>query len=135
MERRLFCIVNPVAGSGRAKDAFFKARAYLLENGVSCEAAFSEYHGHAAELAREALVRGEREIVAVGGDGTCQEVGSALKGSDASGSVGSPMTFARSLPVPKGSAPITASVPESAEATSLIVPSPPTATMRRSPLS
>ncbi len=105
MDRRLFCIVNPIAGSGRAKDAYFKARAYLSENGVSCEAVFTEHHGHAAELAREALFQGERAIVAVGGDGTCQEVGSALVESGANFGIlpfGTGNDFARALKIPQG---------------------------------
>ena len=51
------------------------------------------------------------------------------------GSVGIPSTFTMSFPVPKGSMPITVSVPTRPDATSFTVPSPPTAIMYFSPCS
>lgn len=66
-------IVNPISGKGR------KARiiAHLKENGhkVVC----TEYAGHAEVLAREAS---ERVIVAIGGDGTVNEVARGIVGTD-----------------------------------------------------
>ncbi len=66
-------IVNPISGKGR------KARiiAHLKENGhkVAC----TEYAGHAEVLAREAS---ERVIVAIGGDGTVNEVARGIVGTD-----------------------------------------------------
>ena len=53
--------------------------------------------------------------------------------SAASGSVGRPTALAKSLPVPKGSIPISVSEPISAAATSFAVPSPPTDITRWQP--
>ncbi len=102
MAERLYCIVNPIAGSGRAKELFIKARALLEAGGVACEVKFTEYPGHARELAQEAVEVGERAIVAVGGDGTNQEVGAALSGTDATLGIlpfGTGNDFARALKV------------------------------------
>ena len=66
-------IVNPISGKGR------KARiiAYLKENGL--KVVCTEYAGHAEVLAREAS---ERVIVAIGGDGTVNEVARGIVGTD-----------------------------------------------------
>ncbi len=75
---KLFFIVNPVSGGGRGKAAFLEAEQLLREKGVPYEAVYSEHPGHAVELARTAAERGERCIIAVGGDGTVNEVASAI---------------------------------------------------------
>lgn len=66
-------IVNPISGKGR------KARiiAHLKEKGL--KVVCTEYAGHAEVLAREAE---ERVIVAVGGDGTVNEVARGIVGTD-----------------------------------------------------
>ena len=81
MQERYYFIVNPISGSGRGKREFEQARA-LLEAAGACYAFVStQYHAHAKELARAALAAGERCIVAVGGDGTVNEVASVLAGT------------------------------------------------------
>lgn len=66
-------IVNPISGKGR------KARiiAHLKENGL--KVVCTEYAGHAEALAREAS---ERVIVAIGGDGTVNEVARGIVGTE-----------------------------------------------------
>ena len=66
-------IVNPISGKGR------KARiiAHLKEKGM--KVVCTEYAGHAEVLSREAA---ERIIVAVGGDGTVNEVARGIVGTD-----------------------------------------------------
>ncbi len=74
MTRVLF-IVNPIAGKGLVKTnltaAFSKCR-------FEWSVAYTEYPGHAHELARKSSAD---IIVAVGGDGTVNEVASALVGT------------------------------------------------------
>lgn len=101
---RFYCIVNPIAGSGRAKEQFIKAYALLTASGATCEAVYTEYPGHARELAQKAYENGERTIVSVGGDGTNQEVGSALSLTDAKLGIlpfGTGNDFARVLKIPQ----------------------------------
>lgn len=61
-------IVNPLAGGGKAWSELFHG--LPLEG----EVRLTNGPGHATELAREALKEGKRSIVAVGGDGTLNEV-------------------------------------------------------------
>ncbi|MBE5784643.1 MAG: diacylglycerol kinase family lipid kinase [Clostridiales bacterium] len=77
---KLYFIVNPVSGGGRGKSAFLEAEKLMKEKGVPYEAVYSEWPGHAVTLAKEAAERGESCIVAVGGDGTVNEVASAVCG-------------------------------------------------------
>ncbi len=79
---RLFFIVNPVSGSGRAEAEFQKVAALLDARGVPYEAVRTERPRHATQLARLAVERGEPLVVAVGGDGTVNEVASALIGTE-----------------------------------------------------
>jgi diacylglycerol kinase (ATP) len=72
-------IVNP--RSGRAATVLPAIRAYASQRGASI--AFTERGGHARALAQTALAEGCDPIVAVGGDGTMNEVASVLAGSPA----------------------------------------------------
>ena len=66
-------IVNPISGYGS------KVRVVSRLNKKDCRVVYTEYAGHAEQLAREAE---EKIIVAVGGDGTVNEVARGLIGSD-----------------------------------------------------
>ncbi len=79
---RFFFIVNPISGAGRAKAGFETVQQLLDARGVKYEWAYSEHPGHAVTLAQQALEAGFTRIVAVGGDGTVNEVASALAGKD-----------------------------------------------------
>ena len=75
-------IINPVAGpaarrAGRAESATLVQRV-CTSAAVSCEVAFTKRPGHAGELAADFHARGFSPIIAWGGDGTVNEVASAL---------------------------------------------------------
>ena len=107
MQERYYFIVNPISGSGRGKREFEQARA-LLEAAGACYAFVStQYHAHAKELARAALAAGERCIVAVGGDGTVNEVASVLAGTGAAMGIlpfGTGNDFSQALQIPQDTA-------------------------------
>jgi len=69
-----FVVVNPMAGSGKAKALWAKAKAALDSTGLVFSYMLSEYAGHETVLAREAVLDGYRQIISVGGDGTIQKV-------------------------------------------------------------
>ena len=71
-------IVNALAGSGRGGKAFAKAEESLKARGMGYEVAITEYPRHAMELTQQAIAAGADCIVAVGGDGTVNEVASAV---------------------------------------------------------
>ncbi len=76
-------IVNPAAANGAVGKNWPRVRDFLLAEGAEFEAVFTEEPGHATRLARQALDDGYRTIVAVGGDGTLNEVlnGLVVEGS------------------------------------------------------
>ena len=76
-------IINPISGVGSKRkipkmiEEVFSADKYALE------ISFTEYPGHASELARQAINAGVKCIIAVGGDGTVHEIARAMIHSDA----------------------------------------------------
>ncbi|PWT87003.1 MAG: hypothetical protein C5B57_00060 [Blastocatellia bacterium] len=78
-------IINPVAGGARREDA--RARAELAaatveQQGETPDIVVTERAGHARLLARAAVTRGARLVMAWGGDGTINEVAGALAFGD-----------------------------------------------------
>lgn len=100
---RVFFIVNPAAGHGRARkhwDSVAPLAATLGDSTVR----FTERPFHAAELAREAAEAGFDRIAVLGGDGTINEAGNGLVGTGAALAVvpaGTANDWVRSFPIPK----------------------------------
>ena len=78
MTNRWFVIVNPVSGGGKGLTDFPKISHLLRENGIEHDPAFTEHRYHATALAVEAVNRGYRKIIVVGGDGTLNETVNGL---------------------------------------------------------
>ncbi len=77
-------IINPVSGGGTlatAKSRANLAAATLDAQGERGEVHLTEHRGHAHALAASAVRRGDRRVVAWGGDGTVNEVASAVVGT------------------------------------------------------
>jgi YegS/Rv2252/BmrU family lipid kinase len=74
----MFIIVNPVAGNGRTGLRWAGVEERLRMEGAQFVVEFTNEPGHATRLAREAVAAGYRTIVAVGGDGTLNEVVNGL---------------------------------------------------------
>ncbi len=67
-------IVNPVAGRGAGRMALPRIEQALSDLGLDHDTVCTERPWHGAELAQEAAAQGYEVVVAVGGDGTCNEV-------------------------------------------------------------
>jgi len=67
-------IVNPAAGGGRCGRRAPAAIDRLRAAGLAVEVATTGRPGEAAEIAEAAFARGRRRFIAVGGDGTSQEI-------------------------------------------------------------
>jgi len=78
MEVAMRMIVNPVAANGAVGKRWPQIRDILQVEGSQFDVSFTKGPNHATELAREALSAGCRTIVAVGGDGTLNEVVNGL---------------------------------------------------------
>jgi len=75
----LYIIVNPKAGNGKTKKRWTKKiEPILKEKKVEYNHIFTEGPNHATQLARDAIKNGQDLIIAVGGDGTLNEVGNGF---------------------------------------------------------
>lgn len=77
-----FFIVNPVAGRGRGRQVWEQVRQSLDQWG-EWDFAFTRGPADSTTLARDAVARGFKRVVALGGDGTMLEVLNGLVGSPA----------------------------------------------------
>ena len=73
-----FVIVNPTSGAGHGLKDYPKIAKLLRDNQIYHDAVFTEHQYHATELAVEAVNKGYRKIIVVGGDGTLNEVVNGL---------------------------------------------------------
>lgn len=71
---RIIYIVNPTAGGGKTKKLIPMINSYMKDKGVDYEIVLTERPGDAVHLAKKSLERGYNKIIAVGGDGTVNEV-------------------------------------------------------------
>ena len=103
IRKRLIAIINPISGTRHKEDLPTVIREELDSNAFSTEIIMTQYAGHAEELTRKAVDDGIDYVLAVGGDGTCNEVSRGLiNSSTALGiiPVGSGNGLARHLGIP-----------------------------------
>jgi YegS/Rv2252/BmrU family lipid kinase len=84
-------ILNPTAGNGNGKNALPQIEQLFTQNKVSFNLVLTERPGHGIELTRQAVKEGYEVIVAVGGDGTVNEVVNGLMESKLEGAAIPPM--------------------------------------------
>lgn len=77
-----FVIVNPAAASGRAKVIWPKIKKELTIQKIEFNFCFSDYQQHTIALTKEALQKGYRKILGVGGDGTLNEIVNGIFGTE-----------------------------------------------------
>jgi YegS/Rv2252/BmrU family lipid kinase len=80
--KRIVFIVNPKAGTNLQKHIRESVDKYLNHRKFEYGFRFTEKPEHAKELAQEAIAEGYEIVVAVGGDGSINEVASALLDTD-----------------------------------------------------
>lgn len=71
---RVTVILNPTAGRGAGARLSPQIARWLRSYGLDFELATTAAPGHATTLARDAVARGRKSVIAVGGDGTANEV-------------------------------------------------------------
>lgn len=76
--QRAKVIVNPTASNGRVGRRWPEFDQALRGMGLELDAEYTRRSGHATELASDAIAEGYRYIIAVGGDGTVNEVVNGL---------------------------------------------------------
>ena len=67
-------IINPVAGNGFAGTYEPQIEKMIKKHGLKARIVFTTHKGHASDLASEYFTKGYNHIIAVGGDGTVNEI-------------------------------------------------------------
>jgi diacylglycerol kinase (ATP) len=78
VKRSYLAIVNPAAGGGKSRTLLGPALERLRAGGIEIEVAETSAPGDGARVSRDAYLRGVRDFIAVGGDGTSYEVVNGL---------------------------------------------------------
>ena len=110
-DRRAVFVVNPASDGGGTGRSWPEIADAARRHGLQVVERLTESAGHATVLAREAVAAGEELVVAVGGDGTVNEVvngffdesGTSLGGAAALGVIerGTGCDFVRTFGIPK----------------------------------
>jgi len=82
MYNNYYFIVNPAAGDGKKLSVITEIQAFCQDNGLDFEVVITKQPKQAVDLAKKAAEKFE-VVVAVGGDGTINEVASGLVDTDA----------------------------------------------------
>ncbi len=101
--KKVLYIVNPISGTQRKQNIAQLAMERTDKDKFTVDVEFTAYAGHATEIARQAVAKGFDAVVAVGGDGTVNEVGRALVETDTALGIipcGSGNGLARHLGIP-----------------------------------
>lgn len=107
MKKKILFIVNPISGGLNKTFIPSLIDQWLDHSKFDAEIVFSEYHGHALKLAENAINSNFDVVAAVGGDGTINEVASAVESSGKIMAIipsGSGNGLARSLKIPLNNA-------------------------------
>ena len=74
MENKTLFIINPIAGRGAGKLALPEIDLMASKLSINYEIISTQHPGHAVQLAEQAAISDTETVVAVGGDGTSNEV-------------------------------------------------------------
>lgn len=102
-KKRILFIVNPISGIGKQKVIPELVKSELDHRLFDAEIRYTERAGHAKDIAKTAIADGFDIVCAVGGDGSVNEVASALAHSDVAMAIiptGSGNGLARHLTIP-----------------------------------
>ncbi|MCL3778875.1 YegS/Rv2252/BmrU family lipid kinase [Prolixibacteraceae bacterium JC049] len=75
---KLLAIINPISGTGKQKHIASLLNSVLDREKFDLTIKYTEYAKHGTELARQAISDGFDAVLAVGGDGTINEIAQAL---------------------------------------------------------
>ena len=79
--KRLLVIINPISGVGRQKTIEKVLAQHLDHSRFDYDIRYTERAGHATDIAREGSAQGYEAVIAVGGDGSINEVAKGLIGT------------------------------------------------------
>jgi YegS/Rv2252/BmrU family lipid kinase len=103
MKTKTLIVVNPISGVGRQKRIETLLKENLNHDLFDYQVRYTEYIHHGTDIAREAADKGYQSVVAVGGDGSVNDVVNGIKDTDVRLGIipcGSGNGLARSLKIP-----------------------------------
>lgn len=103
MKKKIIFIMNPISGSNDKDSVPEIIEKYIDKEKFDFRIEMTGYAGHATEIAQKAVEEGIDVVVAVGGDGTVNEVGKALTNTETALGIiplGSGNGLARHLAIP-----------------------------------
>ncbi len=74
MDDKWYAVINPQAGSGKGKFDWPEIESLLKINGIEFDHVFTTHKYHAVELTVNAVNLGYKKLIAIGGDGTLNEI-------------------------------------------------------------
>ncbi len=101
--KKIYFIINPVSGTGSKEKIPFLIEQVFSSGLYQPEIIFTEYPGHASDLTRSAIEKKADIVVAVGGDGTVNEIAKSMIHSETALGIvpmGSGNGLARDLRIP-----------------------------------
>lgn len=81
-KKKIYVIINPKSGTSAKQNLPHKIAERFDAHKFDVHIFITGYAGHGSEIARKAITDKASYVIAVGGDGTVNEVGGALVGSD-----------------------------------------------------
>ncbi len=102
-QRKIFVIINPISGTTNKEYMPQIIQDKLGSDNVNLKIRFSQRPGHATQLTQRAIDENYHGVVAIGGDGTVNEIASALRDSNVALGIvpcGSGNGLARHLSIP-----------------------------------
>ncbi len=69
-----FVIINPTSGNGKSKKQIPKLLKALKETNIPYEYKVTEHPNHSFEFVQNAILKGYRKIISIGGDGTLHNI-------------------------------------------------------------
>lgn len=76
--KKIYAIINPISGIGSKDKIPEMISSRCVDRGIAVNIVYTEYAGHATELTQKAIDDKADCVIAVGGDGTINEIARAL---------------------------------------------------------
>jgi diacylglycerol kinase (ATP) len=74
LQEKWFAVVNPNSANGRTRNKWPVFYQKIVSAGLGVDYSYTSSHGNGIDLTKKALSQGYKKIIAVGGDGTVNEV-------------------------------------------------------------
>ncbi|MCT4615598.1 MAG: YegS/Rv2252/BmrU family lipid kinase [Marinifilaceae bacterium] len=75
-------IINPISGTGKQNNIGEKIEKYINKDKFEYNIKFTEYRGHGDIIAKQAIEERYELVIAIGGDGTINEIARSINGTD-----------------------------------------------------